>query len=516
MAANRAFIVSIVVVLQLAVAGAALGQQFPYTYSHGHRAPIPHSMLPLLASPPAGTVSTANEPPPAYASYPSVTLDECVQAATPIAPNILIAKATLDSAQAQFAQVRASNGLALNGTGSYAHTGNLPDVGAEVTTPATVASTLEDGDDSIGENVNGAVTLSGPSTSASVSAHHLAEEGTLSDQLTLFEATGSQQVFDGYPGGRAAATIAQGAYTLKNAQVTYNAALRTVKYQVEQDYYTLLGDENTVQADIASVEENNENLKRVQAELSAQIATALDVLQAQVTLVQSRLNVRTAENTVDTDRKTLSLAIGWPIDKLYQVTEVPPPAPPTLNQAQALKIAYDDRPELQALELEGASADVNLGLEKAQFLPIVSAQAGVSLLQDWSANSNLGTYSVGGEVTEPIFESGLRVAQVQAANDQIRSYAVQLDQERQSITIAVDNALFGVTDAKNRQDLASQSLDAAQGQYNLERSEFAVGLATNLDVLTALSALTTAQVALQQARSTYALAVLSLINSLGL
>ncbi|HUJ73490.1 MAG TPA: TolC family protein, partial [bacterium] len=63
---------------------------------------------------------------------------------------------------------------------------------------------------------------------------------------------------------------------------------------------------------------------------------------------------------------------------------------------------------------------------------------------------------------------------------------------------------------------AAQSVSAAQGQYNLQKARYAVGLVTTLDVLTAFQALTTAQVGLEQARSNYVLALLNLDNAMGL
>ena len=80
----------------------------------------------------------------------------------------------------------------------------------------------------------------------------------------------------------------------------------------------------------------------------------------------------------------------------------------------------------------------------------------------------------------------------------------------------MENALFGVTDAKNRNDLAALNLQQAQGQYDLEKAKLAVGLGTTLDELTAFSVLATARVGLAQAKSTYLLAVLNLFNSMGL
>ena len=500
--------------LLVAGVGSGYGQglPLPYYYSNGQSGEAARPPFPAATELPPVTI-----PPPQFASYPTVTLDQCVQAAHSLAPNILVANATLASASAQFTQVRAKNGLTVAANGSYVHADNLPGVGATQAISSIVPSQLASGATSLGDNVGAGLSLSGPSTSVDLSAHHLSEAHTLpsNDQVTALGASGSQTLFDGYLGGRAAATVAQANDTYRSAQVTYDATLLTAIYQVKQDYYTLLGDQNTVRSDQASVVQYTQNLKLLQAELAAQLATSLDVLQAQITLRQAELAVQAAESTVETDRKNLSLAIGWPLDKTYQVADVTAPSLPATSEAQALKIAYENRPELKTLALDLAAARVNLALQKAQFFPVVSATGSANLFEDSTTGTNSGTYTAGASISTPVFEGGLLRAQVQAANDQLQSLAVQEEQERHSIAIAVDSALFNVNNAREQLDLAGQSVQAAQGQYGLERSKLAVGLATNLDVLTALAALTTTQGQLVQAETGYSLAVLNLINVVG-
>ena len=180
------------------------------------------------------------------------------------------------------------------------------------------------------------------------------------------------------------------------------------------------------------------------------------------------------------------------------------------------KTAFQNRSELLTFELNIAAANINLALQRSQTYPVVSVNGALGVGQDWNANVNAGSFSVGASIALPILDGGLRSAQVQQVADQISSYKVQQDQERQSIVIAVENALFGVRDTRNRLDLAGQNVQAAQGQYNLQKARYNVGLVTTLDVLTAFQALTTAQVGLEQARSNYMLALLNLDNVMGL
>jgi len=474
-------------------------------------------LLPFLCA--VLTMSTQGGYAQATAAPPQeiVTLDQCVAAARPAAPGLKLAAITLDSSRAQLIQAQAKNGLALGGSGDYVHQGSLPGTGSSATTAASAAAASAAKSGVNGENVQGGLTLSGPATSLGLTAQHSIEEGSLSDQVSSVNISGSQTVFDGYPGGRAAGTVQQADYTYRAAQVTYDATLKSVVYQVKQAYYTLLGDQNTVLVRQAAVAQAQETLAQMQGLLAAQRATALDVLQAQVTLTQAQLDLRSAQNTVEVDRKKLSMTVGWPIEKEYAVADSPVPDMPALQPQEALATAYQNRSELRTLELNVAAANVALALQKSQGAAVVSVNGSVGMGVDWTANVNAGVFTAGVSIAlPPILDGGLQNAQVQQAADQITSYKVQQDQERQSITIDVQNALFGVRDASDRLALAGQNVKQAQGVYDLQKAKRAVGLETTLDVLTAFSTLITAQVGMQQAKSNYLLAVLNLYNVMGL
>jgi outer membrane protein len=461
----------------------------------------------------AGAAFCQQQEPAASVPLPVVTLDECVSAAQLEGPDLRLAKVTLDNSRAQLTQTEGKNGLSLNGTGSYVHAGNL------VGTAAAPALTLSQGKPTqpVGESFQGGLALSGPSTSVGLTAQHSIVEGTQLDQASAIIVSGSQVVYDGYPRGRADAAVKQALLVYQAAQVVYDSTMKSVVYQVKQAYYTLLGDQNTLHVREAVVKQAEENFAYYQGLLSVQRATSLDVLQVQVALTQARLDLRTAQNTLATDRKNLSLALGWPLDRQYSVAEATVPALPTNTPEEALKTAYRDRPELRTLALNLEAANVNLALQKSQFSTVVSVTGSLDSVQDWTQNLNLGTaFTAGLSVAlPPLYDGGQTSAQVQQAAGQVASYALQQAKEQQSITIEVQNALFAVQDARDRLDLAGQNVLQAQGVYDLQKARFAVGQAATLDVLTAFSTLITAQTGLEQAKSTYNIAVLSLLNAMG-
>jgi len=475
---------------------------------------------PATVQPAAPTVAqpapAATQPIAPSEAGETVTLDQVAAAARLTAPGLKLATVTVDSARAQLIQTQATNGLSLAGKGDYFHEGALGSSVVSTTTGSGAAATAASGGGLGGENVQGGLTLAGPSTSVGLTAQHSIMEISPSDQVSSLSLSASQTVFDGYPGGRASAAVQQADYNYRVAQVAYDATVKSVLYQVKQAYYTLLVDQKTVLIRQATITEDRQNLDYYEGLRTAGRATDLDVLQNQVTLIQAQLDLRTAQNTVEVDRKNLSQQIGWQLERQYAVADSPMPDLPSLQLDDALKTAFQNRSELLTFDLNIAAANINLALQKSLIYPVVAVNGTFGLGQDWTANANAGSFTVGASVALPILDGGLQNAQVRQAADLVSSYKVQQDQERQTITIAVENALFGVQDTRNRLDLAGQTVKAAQGQYDLQKARYAVGLVTTLDVLTAFQALTTAQVGLEQAKSNYILALLSLENVMGL
>jgi outer membrane protein TolC len=329
---------------------------------------------------------------------------------------------------------------------------------------------------------------------------------------------GSQTVYDGYPGGRSTGLVKEAKYTFQIAQLSYDAALESLAYQVKQAYYTLLGDQKSLIAKEATVKAAEVELSQMQGYLAAGRATSLDVLQFQVALTQAQLDLRSAQNTIDTDRRKLSLVVGWPLDKTYIVSDAPVPKSPSLDPKQALETAFKSRSELRTYDLEITYAGVDLALQKSSYSPSVSLNGSLGLAQDLRPDTiGVGTVSLGATIAlPPLYDGKQQSSLMQQKSNAVESYRIQMDQERQSISIVVQNDLFTVKDASDRLDLAKETVEEDQGLYDMQRAKFRAGTASSVDVMTAFSNLATAQVGLETAKSTYNLAILTLINDMGL
>jgi outer membrane protein TolC len=431
-----------------------------------------------------------------------VTLAQCVDQATSAGPDMKISAANLSLAQAQYTQAAAANRVGLNGALSADR--------SPITTAqgGAIQNSLD--------TFQGSLSLSAPlSTKVQLSATHSITEESTPYQVTSVSLGANTTLWDGYPGGQVLASVRQAELAMQGTLSSENASQKNILYQVKQAYYTLLAQQRQISILQQTVAQRQEELKKTQALFDAESANQIDLKQAQVNLMQAQLDLAKAEDSLEIDREQLSAVVGWPLDKAYSVAEVQDLPVPTLSVEEAVKTALSSREDLKQIQLSVRSGDISLVLRKGEAGPTVSVNTGVDVSQDWSSSSTKYSIRAGFSVSAPIIDPGSIGAQITQASLQTEKLRLQRDQLTASITTGVKSAVYALRDLLARADLAAKGLDLAQSQYDLTKIQFDSGVSSNLDVLTASVALTTAQVSYAKARSDAQLGVLALQNVLG-
>jgi outer membrane protein TolC len=456
-----------------------------------------------------GFADTAAAPAPAaQAVAPAadvVTLAQCVDQAATTGPGMKISAASLSAAQAQYKQAAAANGVGLDGALSASRSPTTTGYNAQ-------GIAVQNSSDS----VQGSLNLTAPlATTVSLSATHQIYEESSLRQFTTVSVGASATLWDGYPGGQTLAATQQAGLSLQVTQSSESANQRNIVYQVKQAYYTLLAQQLQIGIFQQTVAQRQEELRKTEALYAAESANQIDLKQAQVNIVQAQLDLSKAQDTLEVNREQLSAVVGWPLDKVYTVAEVQDQQAPGLSVDDAVKTALAHREDLKQIQLNLRSGEIALAVKKGQAQPAVSVSTGLDLNQDWSTSSTSYSLKAGVSVKAPIIDPGSIGAQIQQASLQDETLRLQADQLAASITTSVKSAAYSLRDLLARVDLAAQSLDLAQSQYDLTKLQFDNGVSSNLDVLSASVALTTAQVNLAAARSAAQLGVLALQNAMG-
>jgi outer membrane protein TolC len=432
-----------------------------------------------------------------------VTLAESVQQALAAGPDIRLSAQTVASAEAAHAAAAARNAVGLSGSAS-ANRNNGSGTGRFGSDPSDV--------------VQAGLSLSAPlATSVDLSASHQIVEASAFPQSTNLSLNARSTLWDGYPGGSGLASLKQAELTLQGTRLTEAANRASIISKVKQSYYTLLAQQRQIGILEQTLAKRQEELKKSQALYDAASATQIDLMQARINQRQAELDLRSAQGSLEIAREQLSALVGWPIADNYTVAEVDDLPVPDMDVATAVATALAERSEMKRSALSLSAGEISVALAKAKASPTVGASAGITYSHDWSASvdADVASFTLGLSVQMPIMDSGAVDAQVKQASLGNDGALIQKEQLAASIATEVKRAIYSLRDLLDRATLAQSSLELAQRQYDLTRMQFESGVSSNLDVLGASVALTTAQASQAKARSDAQLGVLALQNAIG-
>jgi outer membrane protein TolC len=256
----------------------------------------------------------------------------------------------------------------------------------------------------------------------------------------------------------------------------------------------LMAQEAEAQTEAASsqVETSTETEKLARDQHAEGLATAVDILRAQVQLAHDQQSVLVARNNYETALMALAryigLAPGTPLE-LADGLEFHPLPPPDVESAIAQ--ALQARSDYRALAEQRESIVEKQKASHARYYPTLGFNGNYGAIGD-KLDDLPGTFLVQATLSITLFDrdrSGERIeldSQLRQINDQIGDMARGIEQDLRT-------ALLNLQSAEDQVTVANQSLDLAQKELALAEDRFRNGLSDNIEVITAQNSLAEAQ-----------------------
>ncbi len=272
--------------------------------------------------------------------------------------------------------------------------------------------------------------------------------------------------------------------------------LRSVEQDTFLDVITAYMD---VLRDEAVVQLNGNNVKVLRRELEASEdrfrvgeVTRTDVAQAEARLARAVSDLEAAEGELISSRATYTRVIGnVPTD-----LQPPPPLPePPASEETAVEIALNENPAILAAMRTEESSMHDIRVASGQLLPTLSLEGQATHSQDTvTRDSNSESYSVVGQLSIPLYQSGVVYSQVREARQVNNLRRIQIEDARRAVRESTVQAWEGLQTA--RAQIISNREQVRANQIALEGviQEAQVGSRTTLDVLDAEQELLDAQV----------------------
>ncbi len=305
------------------------------------------------------------------------------------------------------------------------------------------------------------------------------------------------------------ATIRNAEYNVKIAESNLNQIRQTIRLSVVTAYYSLQNTDENVRIQTDAVTQNEQSLKDTEARERAGVGTKLDVLTAQVALANARQALASSQAAQLVARRELCRQLNYaPTVELTAADKIEPVPELKLSIEDTILLAVRNRAELDTQRLTREVARGNAALSLAKLGPQIAifanANAADILSGGSSANSNgfggvgLG-YQIGATLTWSLYDGGKAAAQVdQYKADQATAESV-FEQNARQARYDAESAYINQRSLFKQIDTATLAVTQAREALRLSRLQLNAGVGTQLQVITAEAALTTAEGNLVQA-----------------
>ena len=267
---------------------------------------------------------------------------------------------------------------------------------------------------------------------------------------------------------------------LENARLSFQAALA-------QDYFQLRELDAQKQLLTATVAAFQKSLELTEGLYAQGVASEADVLQAETQLKTTQAQLINVGVQRAQFEHAIAVLIGKPPSD-FSIPATPlagtPPAIPVGVPSELL----ERRPDIAASERRVAAANAQIGVAEAAFYPSVTLNASLglessSLAKLFTAASRF--WSVGGSISETVFDGGLRRAQTDFAR---AAYDATVATYRQTVLTAfqgVEDNLAALRILEDESRVQGEAVKAAERSVVLTTNQYKAGTVSYLNVITA-------------------------------
>ena len=275
--------------------------------------------------------------------------------------------------------------------------------------------------------------------------------------------------------------------------------------QVKESFYSVLLSKKLVDVNEQGYKVAKANYENTGALYKQGAASEYDYLRAEVQLanvkpmlIEARNNLQLAKNAL---KNLLALDLNTKIDVEgeFKVEKVSPDLIERSNE-----ILKDKNPALQKLSLQKLILEENVDIEKAAYLPTLSAFGNYAWqTQDNTFNFNnynwANTITVGLSLTYTLFDGFKRSARIQQAKIDVENLEVTKNKTEAGLKISLMQSKLKMEEALDRIQAQEKSVQQAKRALEIAQTRYREGVGTQLEILDTQNSLTQTRINYEKA-----------------
>jgi outer membrane protein len=347
-----------------------------------------------------------------------------------------------------------------------------------------------------------------PAIDTSGSGRGFTGSGTYDQYLTSI--TANQMIFDFRRTGTQV--------NIENLNIdTAKEDLRSIEDQVifnaKQAYFNVLRAQRNLDVAGETVRQFQQHLERARAFFEVGTRPKFDVTRAEVDLGNAQLNRIRAENNLRIARVTLNNTLGVPEAPEYRIEDILSFERYSIDPAEAVNRAYENRPELRAINFRKKAFGESVNLARKGYFPVLSGNAAYTWAgkqfpdgDGWSAGLNLSI---------PVFSGFSTRYQIAEARANLFVLSANEEELRQSVLLDVQQSYLNLLEADERIAVAELTVRQAEENFEIAHGRYAAGVGNPIEVTDADVALSNARTAFNEALYDYKVARASIEKAMG-
>jgi len=322
-----------------------------------------------------------------------------------------------------------------------------------------------------------------------------------------------------YAGGSIRATIHAARLFSMLTDETVRAAAQDLIYTATHSYYDVLLNQHLLEISADAVRSAQAHLDNVKQRRQGGVASDFDVLRAEVELSNFQAELIRNQNAINVAKAQLLKVMGVSQDSDFTLSDELVYIRSEMTMEEAVEAAYRNRPDLFSREFDIKYQKELLRIAESRYWPVLSGYYN----NTWSKPDPHTVMEIewgyawqaGIMATLPIFDGLSREGEIIAQKARIRQALINLIDAEETALFELTTALLSIEDAKEFVESQSLNLNRAKEGLRLAEVGYKQGTNTQVEMIDAQAALTTARVNHYQAIYSHIIAKLDLQKAMG-
>ncbi len=312
---------------------------------------------------------------------------------------------------------------------------------------------------------------------------------TAQDKFLSYGIRATQLLYDF---GKTSSSVDAAKYELKTREIETQRARNRAALEFIIAYYDLLEAEKLLQVAGEDVQRYEAHQHDAQVRYDAGVVTKNEVLQADVTLADSNQRYLTADNLRSLRASRLNSLLQRPLNDDVRVEEVTKTPASGITLQEAWTAAESLSPEIQVIDAEILARQESIRAVQAEYLPTFYLSGGYDY-QENEYQVHPSNWSVVAGVNINLASGGATSSRVSMGKAELLGLRITRDKITDAVRLDVKSAYLDRESSQLKIDVAKTAIAQAEENLRLQRLRYQEGVGTAIEVLDAVTLLSTAE-----------------------